>query len=254
MTLEGISSGMARTVSGVVAAEAAAVEEQRAPLADLHRHHVAGDQLVVAAVEDVAQAALDDRQRMVDDRRSRDAVGPADALELVAARDGEGAAQCLLVFTENVHAERARLRDAGPARGAAGGTQDHHGRVERERREGLARKPDRHAVLQRGDDGDPGGEVAEHLAEPGLVEARHVYALPRSIDWDSCAEDTSSTSLASGSRRAWFKMRSSSRSVCEGSWCESSSRFALASAATCTAYAAVEWPQSALAENSSSVY
>ena len=69
---------------------------------------------------------------------ARDAVRPADALELVAARDGEGAAERLLVLPENVHAERARLGDPGPARGAAGGTQDHHGRVERERGEGLA--------------------------------------------------------------------------------------------------------------------
>ena len=101
-------------------------------------------------------------------------------------------------------------------------------------------KPDGQPVLERRDDGDAGGEVAEHLAEPGLVEARHEpgarpYALPRSIDWDSCAEDTSSTCLASGSRRAWFRMRSSSRSVCEGSWCESRRRFTPASAATCTA-------------------
>ena len=64
---------------------------------------------------------------------------------------------------------------------------------------------------------------------------RAAYALPRSIDWDSCAEDTSSTCLASGSRRAWFRMRSSSRSVCDGSWCESSSRLRPDSAATCTA-------------------
>ncbi len=66
-------------------------------------------------------------------------------------------------------------------------------------------------------------------------DMRPPYALPRSIDWDSCADDTSSTCLASGSRRAWLRMRSSSRSVCDGSWCESSSRFAPASAATCTA-------------------
>ena len=39
------------------------------------------------------------------------------------------------------------------------------------------READGDAVLQRGDDGDPGGEVAEHLAEPGLVEARHAAAL-----------------------------------------------------------------------------
>src|SRR5271163_4224614 len=168
-----------------------------------------GDQLVVASVEDVTQPALHDRQRVVDHRRSRDAVRPADALELVPARDGEGPAERLLLPSENVHAERTGLGDAGPARRAPGGAQDHHGRVERQRGEGLAGKTDRRAVLQRGDDGDPGGEVAEHLAEPGLVEARHPYALPRSIDWDSCAEETSSTCLASGSRRAWFRMRSS---------------------------------------------
>src|SRR5271154_1821207 len=235
MTFEGISSAMARTVSGGVAPEAAPVEEQRASLADLHGHHVTGDQLVVAAVEDVTQPALDDRQRMVDHRRSRDALRPADALELVPTRDGKGAAERFLVLAEDVDAERPRLGDAGPARRAPGGAQDHHGRVQRQRGEGLAREPDGDAVLQRRDDGDPGGEVAEHLAEPGLVEARHPYALPRSIDWDSCAEETSSTCLASGSRRAWFRMRSSSRSVCEGSWCDSSNRFTPASAATCTA-------------------
>ena len=63
------------------------------------------------------------------------------------------------------------------------------------------READGHALLERGDDGDPGGEVAEHLAEPGLVEARHAcaaYALPRSIDWDSCADETSSMCLGLG--------------------------------------------------------
>ena len=43
------------------------------------------------------------------------------------------------------------------------------------------------------------------------------YALPRSIDWDSWAEEMSSTFLASGRRRARCKILSSSRSVCEGS-------------------------------------
>src|SRR5277367_1635547 len=120
MTLEGISSGMGRTVSGGVPPEATPVEEQGAALADLHGHHVAGDQLVIAAVEDVAQPAFDHGERVVDDRRARDALRPADALELVAARDGEGAAERLLVLAEDVHAEVAGLGDAGPARGAAG--------------------------------------------------------------------------------------------------------------------------------------
>jgi hypothetical protein len=183
MTSVGMSSGMARTVVGgwhrrsatsllVEAPEATPVEQQRAALAYLHGHHVTGDQLVVAAVEDVAQAALNDGQRMVDHWRSRDAVGPPDAFELVAARDGEGAAERLLMFAEDVHAEGAGLGDAGPARRAAGRGENDHRRIEGEGGEGLAAEADGYAVLQCRDDGDPGGEVAEHLAEPGLVEAR----------------------------------------------------------------------------------
>src|SRR3984885_15893935 len=132
MTLEGISSGMGRTVSGGVPPEAAPVEEQRAALADLHGDDVAGDQLVVAAVEDVAQPAFHDGQRVVDHGRARNAVRPADALELVTTRHGEGAAQRLLVLAEDVHAEVAGLDDAGPTGGGAGRRQYDHGRIERE--------------------------------------------------------------------------------------------------------------------------
>src|SRR5580658_5373977 len=130
MTEERISSGIRRTVavgaSGGETAEARAVEEQRAPLADVHGDDVTRHQLVVAAVEDVTESALQYRQRPVDHGRPGDPVRPPDAPELVATRHGEGAAQRLLMLFEDVHAERARSGDARPAgRAARRGENDH---------------------------------------------------------------------------------------------------------------------------------
>src|SRR5580692_6995887 len=120
MTDEGMISGIAGTVAGCPSggetAETGAVEQQRAAVPDLRRHHVARDQLVIAAVEDVAQATLDHGQRALEHRRSSDARSPADTVELVAPGDSEGAAQRLLVLLEDVHAECAGLADARPAR------------------------------------------------------------------------------------------------------------------------------------------
>ena len=118
------------------------------------------------------------------------------------------------------------------------GAEDHHRGIERERGEGLAGEADRDTVLERGDDGDTGREVAEYLAEPGLIEARHgypSYALPRSTDWASWADDTSSINLASGSRRRLIEDPVEFPVCVRGSWCDSSRRCAPASAATCTA-------------------
>ena len=124
-------------------------------------------------VEDVSQPAFDHGQRAVDHRGARDAGRPADAVELVAARDGEGAAERLLVLAEDVHAERARLGDAGPAGRARGpGPGSTIGGSRESAENDWQEKPTGMTLLERGDDGDPGGEVAEHLAEPGLVEAR----------------------------------------------------------------------------------
>ena len=197
-------------------------------------HHVAGDHVVIAAVE-CRRAALAPASApsMTGSRAPGD---PPHALELLAARVAktrQGPSWCSpRMFTESAPAARPWPAHRGPGRGTItiGGSSDRAAKDWHGSR-GLA-------VFARGDDGHPRGEMAEHLAEPGLVQARHVwlpYALPRSIDWDSWAEDTSSIPLASGRRLAWFRILSSSRSVCEGSWCESRRRFTPVWAATCTA-------------------
>ena len=83
---------------------------------------------------------------------------------------GEGAAQRLLAVGEDVDAEGAGLGDARPTGRGLRRSQGHHWRFERERGERLAGEADRRALLHGRHHGHAGGEVAQHLAEPGLVE------------------------------------------------------------------------------------
>ena len=98
---------------------------------------------------------------------------PADALELVLALAREDPGHVLLVVGQDVDAERARGFDLGPAgRGLAGAEPDER-RVEGHREERAhGQAHGRLAGGVGGDDGDAGREVAQDLAEPGLVDDR----------------------------------------------------------------------------------
>ena len=93
--------------------------------------------------------------------------------ELVVALAGEQAADVLLVLGEDVDAEAPGRLDLRPGRRRLRRAEERPaaGRATRER-ERVHRQADRLAVVHRRDHRDAGGEVAEHLAEPGRVERR----------------------------------------------------------------------------------
>ena len=156
---------------GHEASEPAPVEQQRGALTHLKVHDETRHDLVVAPVVNLPQFALDHGQRTLDHGCAGYGAGtPAHAVELVATRNCECPTHRLLVLTQNIDAERARRGDAWPARGRASGRQKNHGRVERQRREGLAREAHGDILFQRSDDRDPGGKAPEHLAEPKRLE------------------------------------------------------------------------------------
>ena len=99
-------------------------------LSGLQGHHVPGDQLVVTAIVNRPQRALNDGQRAGDPRRTGHARRPVHPDEFVAPRDGEGPADVFLGIAEDVHAEGARPGDAGPAGRGLGRGQDHHWWIE----------------------------------------------------------------------------------------------------------------------------
>src|SRR5580692_4932096 len=134
IVVEAISSGTGGTVVGLSRGEATepgTVEEEWCAVAGLYADHMASDQFVVAPVVDGAERALDMGQRSFDDRCAGHRTGrPLDSVELVTTRNGEGAADGLLVLLEDVHAEGAGLRDAGPAGRAPCRRQYDHGWIE----------------------------------------------------------------------------------------------------------------------------
>ena len=101
-----------------------------------------------------------------------------------AGRAGERARQRLLVRRQDVHAEPAAGLDPRPRGRPVAHAERHQRRIERHRGERVHRHPHRPLVVDGGDDGDAGGEVAEDLAEPGLVDRvpRLVTARPSRDD------------------------------------------------------------------------
>ena len=227
-----------------------------------------------------SKIALHPGQGAVEQRARRCAPGrqPTPA-NLSPPGDGEVPAERLLVLGQDVDAERPGGGDAGPARGALPRGQGHQRRVERQRRERLAGEADGLAVLHGGDDRDPGGEMAEHLAEarrrrtsPRRLAARSspsptLEPVPLSHAIASPRRPRALVSCPSSSARSWPEVRggrgrssilpwrpstpsrrpasrspgprpsrrSMSSSVCRGSWWNSASCRAPASAATWTA-------------------
>src|SRR5204863_8474508 len=98
---------------------------------------------------------------------------PADVAELVVAFLDESPAQLALEFREDVDAERSRPLHGGPARRVPSREEAHERRVERHGGERPDGEAVRLAFVRRGDDGDPGWEVAEHVPEAIGIEVGH---------------------------------------------------------------------------------
>src|SRR6202453_2897094 len=182
-----LSSFLAERAKGTL------VEKQRRPSAGVCAEvvvevkDVRHDQPVVARLVHGPDAAVDPGQSPFDARaQCPRARGPGHARELVGAADREPAADRLLIGGQDAGAELALLGHHRPGRRGQGDAQRHQRRVERQRGEGLNRQSDRPSLVPRGDDHDPGREVAKRRPEiRGPVHPASHYAILRV---DSCAD------------------------------------------------------------------
>jgi tetratricopeptide (TPR) repeat protein/transcriptional regulator with XRE-family HTH domain len=151
----------------------AAVEQQRpVRLARAERGDTAHHHVVIPGLVHRLHGALHPGERTGQDRRARRRRRPAHPGELVRPRDAEPPGELLLPGGEHVGAEVPGPGDRRPRGRRPGGAEQHQGRVEGKGGERLAGEPGRAAVLDAGDDGDTGTEVAEHLTEPGRFHVR----------------------------------------------------------------------------------
>jgi len=156
------------------AAESPAVVEQWAssmPVVDVHVGHAPEYDLMITCVVYEQEVALEPGEHSVETRRSVSPGPPTDPGEFVTPRDSELPRQRFLILSQDVDAEETDRCYARPARGALSRGQSDHGRIQRKRRERLARESDRPDVLRGCDDGYASCEVPEHLAKSSCVES-----------------------------------------------------------------------------------
>ena len=131
-------------------------------------------EVVVTGVGDGVDVAVDPGQHAVEQRRTR-AGGPSSRARRTCRRPcvAKTPADVLLVLGEDVHAERPGRLDAAArtTRPWSGKKPTSGGSSDTEANEPTAR-PTGPSASVGGDDGDPGREVTEHLAELGGVERR----------------------------------------------------------------------------------
>ena len=133
-------------------------------------HH----EMMIARIDHLGDGAIDPGNCPVDDRRAGGGRWrPADTVErLLDTATSERPAQIAVVVAEDVDAKRTGSTNLVPAVGRDHRQEPNQRRIERHRGERSNRESDRLAVAHPGDDGDTGGEVAEHLAVVQWVD-RH---------------------------------------------------------------------------------
>lgn len=138
------------------------------------RVHGAEDHEVIAAVVHRGHRAVDVGQRSV-------STGEPRRLSCQSTRrtcrfpGPEPGADLALRLGQDIHAEPSAGLDRLPGPRQLGRAEQHQRRIERQRRERLAGEATRFAVMHCRDDGDPGAELAQHLAEGAGVDrlSRH---------------------------------------------------------------------------------
>src|SRR5258706_2908701 len=165
----------ATRVLGLEAAVAAPEKRERAALfLEAERVDASHDDDVVAGAVLGVDDAVDPGQPTTQHRRAVARRLPVDAGELVGALGRHQPAELLLVLGEDVDAELAGRLDPRPRTARVRGAERDERRVERDRRERVGGQPDRLVAvgIDRGDDGDAGGEVAEHRPVQRGVDRR----------------------------------------------------------------------------------
>ena len=171
--LAGDPSSALGTLERVRAVVRAVAEQQRRLAFVGVAFHVAEEDLVVAAVVAVDDAAFEVRRRAVDQRDAVLAQAVRHAFELVFVRAREAQRELVLLRAEHVHAEVRRGAKRGQAGRVARQAPEHQRRVERHRAERVSGQPEEAALgVARRDDRDAGREGAERVAQVSRVERR----------------------------------------------------------------------------------
>ena len=134
--------------------------------------HLAEEDGVGAAGDGVADAALQARERVAQDRVTLGAAADVETCELLAVAAGEAHGELALVLAEDVDHERAALAHRGLGDRRPVETDEQRRRIERHGGHGAGRRPVVGVVVARGDHGHPGGEVPDDVAVPLPVERR----------------------------------------------------------------------------------
>src|SRR5258706_11801496 len=163
----------------------AAVVEQRIAVARAQRLDQADQDAMVAPIEDVDEAAIDEAQTVFQDGCSGDRYMRVHPAKLVMAQvhiAGEAVRDRLLIAGEDIHGEDAaveeRLMDAAGALEA----EEHQRRIERDGGKGIDGDAKTPRCLIGGGDGDAGGEPT-HDRTKGCRINRH--ALLSSVSRDA---------------------------------------------------------------------
>lgn len=131
------------------------------------------EDLVIAAVVAIDDAALEVRCSAAEKGNAVLAERVVDAGELVARSAGEADGEVAMLRTEDVDAEVRRGAEGRQARRCARERPQHERRVERDGAEGVAGEAEEPArFVARGDDGDARREGAQRVAEVAVVEGR----------------------------------------------------------------------------------
>src|SRR5262249_38659818 len=166
---------MRLSTSDLETAVPAAVKYQRLALGCVAEfEHLADHDDVVTGVVLRLGFAIDECEQVAEDRRAAAAVRVLDVLEAVRAALGEQPADLFVVFAENVDGPLAGALDTRPSRRRLRRTEQHERRIERQRRERVARHADGLVAVERGDDADARREVPEHGAKRRGIRSERV--------------------------------------------------------------------------------
>src|SRR5260221_2204815 len=135
---------------------------QRHTLCCLGHLHFGQEHRVGSARHFCGDAALDGSQRVAQEGHTDCSIRDAHTAELLRARTGEVSGHLALSLPQHVHREDLRLGNGLLGVRCLVDTDEQHGWVERERRDGAGREAVVDPLVSRGDDSDTAGEVAHH--------------------------------------------------------------------------------------------
>src|SRR5260370_3234222 len=148
---------------------------QRHPICCLGRLHFGQEHRVGSARHFLSDAALDGGQRVAQERSTECSIRDAHVVELVRARTGEGAGQRALMLPQNVDREDLRQGNGLAGVRCLVNTDEQHGWVERERRDGAGREAVVDPLVLRCDDGHSAGEVAHDTPKAFSIDKAMLF-------------------------------------------------------------------------------